>query len=117
MADVHPTSTSKGESEPNGKDENVEAQKITTDLRLDFLKILTQLEGKKASFNLYKRKTPSSGIFLGSDRDILHFAVSEFESPTGLMKSATLRTTDIDCMTVPVMIKDAPESRTQISKN
>ena len=117
MTDVNSNSNSKGESQPNENDENVEAQKITTDLRLDFLKILTQLEGKKVSFNLYKRKTPSSGIFLGSDRDILHFAVSEFESPTGLMKSATLRTTDIDCMTVPVMIRDTSESTSEISKN
>ena len=117
MTDANPPSSSKGEPESNEKNENVGAQKITTDLRLDFLKILTQLEGKQASFNLYKRKTPSSGTFLGSDRDILHFAVSEFESPTGLMKSATLRTTDIDCMTVPVMIRDTPESTSEVSKD
>ena len=63
MTDVNPTSSSIGEPESNEKNENVGAQKITTDLRLDFLKILTQLEGKQASFNLYKRKTPSSGTF------------------------------------------------------
>ena len=85
-------------------DEKADLQKITTDLRLEFVDILTKLEGKKASFNLYNKKIPSSGVFCGSDRDILHFAVSDFESPTGVMNSAIIRTTDIDCMTIPVSL-------------
>ena len=48
-------------------------------------------------------------IFSGSDRDILHFAVSQFESPTGLMNSAIIRTTDIDCMTIPLMLEKGAE--------
>ena len=63
MTDVNPTSSSKGEPKSNEKNENVGAQKITTDLRLDFLKILTQLEGKQASFNLYKRKLHHLELF------------------------------------------------------
>ena len=85
-------------------EEKADLQKITTELRLEFVNILTKLEGKKASFNLYNKKIPSSGVFRGSDRDILHFAVSDFESPTGNMNSAIIRTTDIDCMTVPVVL-------------
>ena len=87
-------------------DDKVALQKVTTELRLEFLDILSKLEGKKASFNLYKKQNPSSGVFRGSDRDILHFAVSDFESPTGVMNSATIRTTDIDCMTIPVNLDD-----------
>ena len=81
-------------------------QKTTTNLRLDFLNILTKLEGKKAKFNLYKKSNSSSGVFRGSDRDILHFAVSDFETPTGVLKSAIVRTTDIDSMTISVELED-----------
>ena len=84
--------------------DEVDLQKTTTELRLDFLNILTKLEGKKAQFNLYKKNSSSSGVFRGSDRDILHFAVSEFESPTGVLNSAIVRTTDIDCMMIPVTL-------------
>ena len=87
-------------------DEKADLQKITTELRLEFVDILTKLEGKKASFNLYNKKIPSSGVFRGADRDILHFAVSDFESPTGVMNSAIIRTTDIDCMTVSLTIDE-----------
>ena len=81
-------------------------QKTTTNLRLDFLNILTKLGGKKAKFNLYKKSNSSSGVFRGSDRDILHFAVSDFETPTGVLKSAIVRTTDIDSMTISVELED-----------
>ena len=92
------------------KQQNVdlEAQKIVTELRLDFLKVLRNLEGKEASFSLYGKSTSSSGIYRGSDRDILHFAVSNFETPTGVLKSAVVRTTDIDCMTVSLGLREAP---------
>ena len=92
------------------KQQNVdlEAQKIVTELRLDFLKVLRNLEGKEASFSLYGKSTSSSGIYRGSDRDILHFAVSNFKSPTGVLKSAVIRTTDIDCMTVSLSLSEAP---------
>ena len=116
MTDVNSESCSKGECEVVEKSEDEKIQKITTDLRLDFLKILTHLEGKEASFNLYKRKDAASGTFSGSDRDVLHFAVSNFESPTGLMTSATLRTTDIDCMTVPLVIEDNSDITLKNSK-
>ena len=79
---------------------DLELQKITTELRLEYLNILTKLEGRQATFNLYKESTPYSGTFRSSDRDNLHFAVSDFETPTGMLKSAMIRTTDIDGMTV-----------------
>ena len=86
----------------NSLSEKCAAQQSTSELRLDFLNILSKLEGKNVNLNLYKRSTASSGVFQGSDRDILHFAVSNFQSPTGVIKSAVLRTTDIDCMSISV---------------
>ena len=109
MTDVNPLSPTNGKNKMNEKDEIEKLQKTTTDMRLDFLKILNKIEGKQASFSLYKRKNLASGIFSGSDRDVLHFAVSEFESPTGLMNSAIIRTTDIDCMTIPIKLDKASE--------
>ena len=70
---------------------------------------MTALEGKEATFNLYKKSSPSSGTFRGSDRDILHFAVSDFETPTGVLKSAIIRTTDIDCMTISMELDEASD--------
>ena len=110
MTDVNPLSPTNGKNKMNEKDEIEKLQKTTTDMRLDFLKILNKIEGKQASFSLYKRKNSASGIFSGSDRDVLHFAVSEFESPTGLMNSAIIRTTDIDCMTIPIKLDEASEN-------
>ena len=109
MTDVNFSSSSKGVTVVKELDDQTVLQKTTTDMRLEFLKILNKIEGKEASFSLYKRKTLASGVFSGSDRDILHFAVSQFESPTGLMNSATIRTTDIDCMTVPLLLENVAD--------
>lgn len=109
MTDVNFSSSSKGVTAVKELDDQTVLQKTTTDMRLEFLKILNKIEGKEASFSLYKRKTLASGVFSGSDRDILHFAVSQFESPTGLMNSATIRTTDIDCMTVPLLLENVAD--------
>ena len=87
-------------TEEKSSNKDLDSQKIATELRLEFLNILTSLEGRAANFNLYKKSSPSSGTFRGSDRDILHFGVSDFETPTGVLKSAIVRTTDIDCMTI-----------------
>ena len=67
---------------------------------------MTNLEGQKVSLNLYNKNSLASGVFRGADRDIHHFAVSDFESPTGVMNSAIIRTTDIDCMTVTLKLDD-----------
>ena len=109
MTDVNFSSSSKGVTVVKELDDQTVLQKTTTDMRLEFLKILNKIEGKEASFSFYKRKTLASGVFSGSDRDILHFAVSQFESPTGLMNSATIRTTDIDCMTVPLLLENVAD--------
>ena len=86
----------------NNLSEKCAAQQSTAGLRLDFLNILSKLEGKSVNLNLYKKSTASSGVFQGSDRDSLHFAVSNFQSPTGVIESVVLRTTDIDCMSLLV---------------
>ena len=48
-------------SNDNSLNADLEAQKIATELRLDFLKVLTSLEGKEVAFNLYGKSASSSG--------------------------------------------------------
>ena len=60
---VSVASATSGPTYKKEKQQNVdlEAQKIVTELRLDFLKVLTSLEGKEVSFNLYGKSASSSG--------------------------------------------------------
>ena len=50
-----------GEKSTGNKSAKLETQKLATDLRLDFLKVLACLEGKEAKFHLYGKEEASSG--------------------------------------------------------
>ncbi len=94
-------------SEQNESDEVKQAR---ADLRKDFLAALSNLEGKTVTslgmFNAASTKSanPSTSSenktevkFLASDREQLHFVLSNFKTPTGdILDSAIIRATDID---------------------
>jgi hypothetical protein len=74
-------------------------QQDRSQLRSDFLKVLSGLKGKECKMTLYSG-FESSGKFQASDRDVLHFACENLTTPTGSQKFGQVRVTDIDSVTV-----------------
>ncbi|XP_054159250.1 uncharacterized protein LOC128957504 [Oppia nitens] len=70
-------------------------QTIRSELRRDFLRLLSSLHKRKVLLKLYECPLVLSATFDGCDYDLRHIFVSSFVTPIGLEKSAIVRTQDI----------------------
>ena len=109
-------------SESSGQDSDgkkkEEHQNTRAGLRRDFLNVLSNLEGKPVAsvcmFNEAATKSSNSlengekVKFLASDREQLHFILSNFKTPTGeVLDSVVIRATDVDHMSFSAKEFDA----------
>jgi len=77
-------------------------QDVRADLRMDFLKIIRNLEGKSAGIRLYGGSgtgvVPSEVIAF--DREMVQVLVASLKTPNGeTLPSAILRLTDVESLT------------------
>jgi len=75
---------------------------IRAQLRLNFLKCLSLLEGLNCDIRFYDKSITSKSVYEGSDRDILQFCVGNLNTPAGHFNSAIVRAYDVDSMTFSV---------------
>ncbi len=78
-----------------------EKQEKRTFLRERFLRMLTAIWDSEAEFTLHNNRT-TRAKFGSADVDILHFQVTDLETPLGIQPAALLRTGDIISFTVDV---------------
>lgn len=77
------------------------SEDVRTELRRDFLKVLSKFEGKQASVALYGRNSnKQESAVLAFDRETLHMIVSPWNTPTEKRSSAILRLTDVESVTI-----------------
>ncbi|XP_059483094.1 uncharacterized protein LOC132201165 [Neocloeon triangulifer] len=76
------------------EDDCEEVQRVRTEMREKFLRLMTALAGQKCEFSMLE-KTNVRGELKGCDRDVLNLCVSNLETPLGVIPQAILRTEDI----------------------
>lgn len=67
-------------------------------LRQQFVRCMKGLMGHAATFHMHERTTVT-GTFRGCDIDVENFAVSQLLTALGCQPAATLRASDVICMT------------------
>ncbi len=72
---------------------------LRAQLRLNFLKCLSLLEGQSCEIQFYDKSITTKTVYEGSDRDILQFCVGNLTTPAGHYNSAVVRANDVDSMT------------------
>lgn len=77
-------------------------QDVRADLRMDFLKIIRNLEGKSAGIRLYGGS--GTGVVasevIAFDREMVQVLVAPLKTPSGeTLPSAILRLTDVESLT------------------
>jgi len=70
-------------------------QAIRSDLRRDFLRLLSSLHKRRVCLKLYECPLPLSANFEGCDAQFNHLFLTSFETPIGLQKSSIVRTNDV----------------------
>ena len=75
---------------------------LRAQLRLNFLKCLSLLEGQSCEIQFYDKSISAKTVYEGSDRDILQFCLGNLTTPTGHSNSAIVRAYDVDSMTFSV---------------
>jgi len=78
--------------------EDPEVKEARTDLRLNFLRTLAALRGRRCQVRLYGGHISDAEdtTFLACDRDMTHIVLANLVTPTGMMERAKVRTTDVD---------------------
>ena len=77
-------------------------QDVRADLRMDFLKIIRNLEGKSAGIRLYGGSGTGvvSSEVIAFDREMVQVLVAPLKTPNGeTLPSAILRLTDVESLT------------------
>ena len=77
-------------------------QDVRADLRIDFLKIIRNLEGKSAVIRLYGGSGTGvvSSEVISFDREMVQVLVAPLKTPNGeTLPSAILRLTDVESLT------------------
>ena len=77
-------------------------QDVRADLRMDFLKIIRNLEGKSARIRLYGDSGTGvvSSEVIAFDREMVQVLVAPLKTPNGeTLPSAILRLTDVESLT------------------
>ncbi|CAB3388040.1 Hypothetical predicted protein [Cloeon dipterum] len=89
------------------KEDNSEAiQKLRTEMRERFLRIMTALVGQKCEFTMLE-KTVVRAELKGCDRDVQNFCVSNLQTALGVLPQAILRAEDI----ISVQLLDFPADK------
>jgi hypothetical protein len=81
----------------SGNPADTAEQSDRSGLRVEFLKTLEAMFNKQCSIYLHGGFR-SQGVVLASDRDIHHFCVKDFVTPTGVLPHSLVRITDIDSL-------------------
>lgn len=87
---------------PNTSRSLLPQQAIRSQLRRDFLRLLSSLHKRKVSLKLYECPLSLSATFEACDHNFSQLLVSDFKTPIGLEKSAIVRTNDIIEIHVPL---------------
>jgi hypothetical protein len=83
-------------------------QDVRADLRMDFLKIIRNLEGKSAGIRLYgdsgtgvvSSEVIAKNLVIAFDREMVQVLVAPLKTPNGeTLPSAILRLTDVESLT------------------
>ena len=80
---------------PNTSKSLLPQQAIRSELRRDFLRLLSSLHKRKVLLKLYECPLILSATFDGCDHNFSQLFLSSFKTPIGLEKSAIVRTNDV----------------------
>jgi len=78
---------------------STEEQTVRARLRLDFLNVMKRLNGRELKLTTCEGNELSCNL-VGFDRDGEKLAVTDLITPTGEIKQAILRTSDIDLVKI-----------------
>ena len=87
---------------PNTSRSLLPQQAIRSELRRDFLRLLSSLHKRKVSLKMYECPLLLSATFEACDHNFSQVFVSDFKTPIGIEKSAIVRTNDIIEIHIPL---------------